>query len=144
MCTVLNPALAHESLPSNRHIRCLQGAIPSGMTIIFQSISTAWVVFPVLYKSVFFPDYLLLINLFFLRGTSVSQAAMFILQSELNSADLAHKLCGNSHWGGSKGWERKELDGEAVCYKSEPDHVTLSQPVQQYGARCALVRLRRV
>lgn len=73
MCTVFKPhPCTWIFTPSNRHIRCLQWAIPSGMRTIFQSISTAWVVFPVLYKSVFFPDYLLLINLFFLRGRRLS------------------------------------------------------------------------
>lgn len=91
----LHPTLAHESLPSNRHIRCLQWAIPSGMRIIFQSVSTAWVIFPVLYESVFFPDYLLLINLFFLRGRRVWGLPRICLFYNV----LAHTLCGRGFVG---------------------------------------------
>lgn len=64
----LNTTLTHQPNPLIEK-SCLQGAIPSEyMTTIFNGLSKAWGVFPVLYKSVFFPDYLLSIKLFFLRG----------------------------------------------------------------------------
>lgn len=120
--------------PLNRHIKCLQWAIPSGMRIIFQSISTAWVVFPVLYKSVFFPDYLLLINLFFLRGRCVSTAAMFVTHCNL-------PVCGCSvAFGGKiKGVSKERgCDGVSSYYKREPSHVTLSQPAGVYMGSMAV------
>lgn len=73
----------------------------------YRSISTAWVVFPVLYKSVFFPDYLLLINLFFLRGRSGSFMPLNLTTADLTatvssavSSDLKNVHYRKGNWSG--------------------------------------------
>lgn len=83
----LNPTLAHGSLPlltGTSDVCSEQYPVVWELSFSLFQLS-AWVVFPVLYKSVFFPDYLLLINLFFLRGRRLSCLLMTCVRSSCES-----------------------------------------------------------
>lgn len=96
----------------------LQRAIPFDVRTTF--LSTAWPVFPVLYKSVFFPDYLLLINLFFLRGQSISAWSclwfFFIFYVLSSTCTKAWNLLVVLHVGARGG-----LSGSGEMEKKSPD-----------------------